>query len=166
MVKENDIVLFTPPSDTREWIGIVKKSWEKGRLVVCNLVDPDNVYELENVSNIRWVGDLFTLRYFLDFHFRALFWEKEGVMNKYLKTILDEMCKRVGADYGVVNSSDTWYWQFEWTPEQELDFRKWLVGYLMENKDARHYFGLHKNKKEIEEFAKVFVWNYGWKYND
>lgn len=87
-------------------------------------------------------------------------------MNKYLKKILEEMCKRVGADYGIVNSSDTWYLQFEWTPEQESDFEDWLKNYVWENADVRKYFGLPKDKKIVRKFAEGFVFEYGWTLKD
>jgi len=81
-------------------------------------------------------------------------------MSKYLKEILKEMCKRVGAKYDVVNSSEDWYLKYSWTKSQEDDFRNWLVNYLNNNKEARRSFNLLKDG--IENFADMFIFQYGW----
>jgi len=81
---------------------------------------------------------------------------------KHLKKILEEMCRRVGANYSVVNSSEDWYLKYSWTKSQENDFRNWLFNYLKNNKEARKSFGLLSDDKEIEKFVDMFIFQYGW----
>ena len=82
---------------------------------------------------------------------------------KHLSVILTEMCSRVGVEYKGID-----FKKHSWTQEQEDSFVEWLANYLRENKDARDTLMQYqtKNKRETLEFAKSFVWNYGWKIRE
>ena len=88
---------------------------------------------------------------------------------KHLSVILNEMCKRVDVDYKAMDfNKQGWFWKHSWRQEQEDSFVEWLANYLRENKDARDTLMQYqtKNKRETLEFAKSFVWNYGWKIRE
>ena len=85
----------------------------------------------------------------------------------YIK-IFEEMARRIGMkleDIKLVKDGDKWEWPFyryEWTEEEEADFRKWLKDYI------------YKHRKELElRYSKtiinrsvvpMFLLNYSWKY--
>ena len=84
-------------------------------------------------------------------------------MNQELKTILDEMCSRVGAK-DVNFEEDNWYLKHTWTMEEQDDFINWLANYLYENKEAREMFvNLRKVKRDCNKASNKFVLNYGWR---
>jgi hypothetical protein len=85
-------------------------------------------------------------------------------MSKHLQEILDTMCKVVGAK-DVNFKKDAWFMDYEWTEEQQEEFRKWLVSYLMENKEARQEIMEYprKHKPTIEKLSRYFIFNYGFK---
>lgn len=89
-------------------------------------------------------------------------------MTKHLKIILEEMCKRVGAEFSVVNSQDDWYMLYQWTKKQQENYENWLTNYLLNSKEARKELLTipYKNKKVVEGVARHFVDNYGWKINE
>ena len=76
------------------------------------------------------------------------------------------MCRRVGANFDKMDfKKENWFHMFEWTQKQENDFKKWLISYLFETKEARQELMSRpeKNKKHIEKVANYFICNYGWK---
>ena len=84
-----------------------------------------------------------------------------------LKTILTEMCQRVGADYATIDFQDEkWYHRYEWTQDEDIDFQKWLVDYLYNNTKARNEVMSVpiKRKSHLKKFANWFTFMYGWKY--
>jgi hypothetical protein len=85
-------------------------------------------------------------------------------MNKYLKEILDKMCLVVNAK-NVDFKKYNWFMDYEWTEDKQEEFRKWLVEYLMKNKEARQDLMKFptKNKKTIERCSQEFMFNYGFK---
>jgi len=84
-------------------------------------------------------------------------------MNQELKTILDEMCSRVGAK-DVNFEEDNWYLKHTWTEKEQDDFINWLANYLYENKEAREMFvNLRKVKRDCNKASNKFVLNYGWR---
>jgi len=88
-------------------------------------------------------------------------------MNKYLKEILIEMCKRVNAKYEDIDfKKEQWFLEYEWTNEEETSFINWLVDYMKQNKEARDTLMMfpRNNKRDLERFANSFIFNYGWKY--
>jgi len=91
------------------------------------------------------------------------------MMNENLVPILKKMCEMVGADYDKIDfKKDGWYWEYQWTKEQESEFQKWMVEYLMNNKGARDIL-MHwprKGKKLVTEAVKAFIWNHGWKVSE
>ena len=88
-------------------------------------------------------------------------------MNKYLKEILIEMCKRVNAKYEDIDfKKEQWFLEYEWTNEEEASFINWLVDYMKQNKEVRDTLMMfpRNNKRDLERFANSFIFNYGWKY--
>ena len=87
-------------------------------------------------------------------------------MNKYLRTILKEMSKRVDADFDSLEfTNPDWFRQCEWTEEEQNEFNKWLIKYLRDNTKARNELMSipSKNKVFLQKFADSFSFNYGWK---
>jgi len=88
-------------------------------------------------------------------------------MEEHLTFVLQEMCSRVSADFDSIDfKQSNWYTQYEWFVEEEAEFTEWLADYVYRNKDARRelttrYYRI--TKRDAREFAKQFVWNYGWK---
>lgn len=86
---------------------------------------------------------------------------------KYLKHIMKEMCRRVGADYDSIDFSEpNWYNKYEWTEQESDDFVDWLSKFFIKNKEARLDIldTESTNKKLIDEFCKMFAFNYGWRF--
>ena len=84
--------------------------------------------------------------------------------NKYLKKVLKEMCKRVGADYDKIDfKKDDWFSKYEWTEKEQDNFEGWLVGYLQRNKKAREKMMNIPAKAFSKKIAVNFIFAYGWK---
>jgi len=84
-------------------------------------------------------------------------------MNEELKTILDEMCSRVGARDINFEEND-WYLKYTWTEEEQDDFIKWLADFLHANSNARKLFNMIGNsKKQCKHGAMLFNLYFGWK---
>lgn len=81
---------------------------------------------------------------------------------EHTQEILAEMCKRVGVDAEMFDfDQKDWYWQHEWTLEEQDDFRKWLGKFLKKHK----YVGPGKKRGQdwgYYEAGKI-IFNYGWK---
>jgi hypothetical protein len=81
---------------------------------------------------------------------------KGEIDKKYFDLIATELCRRVGVGYpppNKINPQD-----YEWTQEEEDDFRKWLTKYLK----SRTMFKEMGNKY-IEKEVEWFIFQYGWK---
>lgn len=88
--------------------------------------------------------------------------------NKYLIVILKELCRRVGAKYEKIDfMKENWFREYEWTEDEETDFKKWLLDYLYNNAEARRELTTirRKNKKHCKSIADWFCFNHGWKYS-
>jgi hypothetical protein len=73
----------------------------------------------------------------------------------------------VGADFSKMDfKKQNWFHEFEWTEDSENDFKKWLISYLLENKEALAELMQwpRKDKKTLARVADEFVFQYGWKY--
>lgn len=91
----------------------------------------------------------------------------ETLEDRLLNKILEKMCSYVGADYKTIDRKYQWYLKYEWTKEQEDDFKQWLVKELS-NESLFTYLTGHyryhvKTKKFKERIADSFISNYGWK---
>jgi hypothetical protein len=92
-LKQYDIILFKVGKfDTynsiysgifkpSKWIGIVLNNkcekMSKSKKLVCNLIDPDDYFEPDQIGDIIKVGELKDLKYWLDFHYKILIEERE-----------------------------------------------------------------------------------------
>ena len=99
-------------------------------------------------------------------------------MDKQLKRILKKLCKMVSLDYSKVNfKSESWYYQAEWTEEQERKFVKWLTKKLYWNEkmyksisdfpfNRCSFFqkikGHKGRRKHAKDLASFFNCMYGW----
>ena len=88
-------------------------------------------------------------------------------MTKHTKIILEEMCKRIGVKYEDMDfKKPHWFWNFAWTQEQEDDFKKWIVSYLIGSYEARQELMEHPNLKDCDKVADEFIMQYGWKVKE
>lgn len=76
----------------------------------------------------------------------------EDVMHLCFK----EMFLRVGEIYPneELQKDKKWYMRHSWTVEQENNFRKWMIRFLMK--------GMRWSKKVSEKETSFFIFNYGW----
>ena len=74
------------------------------------------------------------------------------LQDPFLKECLTEMFNRVNAPLTININKDKWYYKYEWTEEQESDFKKWRVRKL-------------KGRINPEHTASMFLLNWGWKTN-
>ena len=82
-------------------------------------------------------------------------------MNKYLEEIISEMHRRVGEEFSLEELNKDLY---EWSEEEQDNFREWLVDYMYDNEKARNSLMNSTNSKErCREFADDFIFQYGWK---
>jgi len=91
-------------------------------------------------------------------------------MKKELKTVLKEMCDRVGADFEDIDfGNEKWFMKnHSWTEKEEEDFVKWFTDELMNNASLRKKFLKYprKNKKKCRKAAQWFCFEYGWRLKD
>lgn len=84
------------------------------------------------------------------------------VTEPHTSIILKEMFARVGANIeGFDFSKENWYWDYEWTEEEEKAFIDWVADYLVKNKLAHK--GSYRGKKYNLHQAEKIVHNYGWR---
>ncbi len=87
---------------------------------------------------------------------------KTDISLEHSHAIFREMCKRISVDVKTVDfGKKEWFLEYEWTSEEEDNFRKWLGEFLRKHK----YVG--KGKKRgmdwgYYEAGKILM-NYGWK---
>jgi hypothetical protein len=80
-----------------------------------------------------------------------------GITKHDLATILRKQCEAVGADYYSIDfKADKWYELYSWTEKEELDFSKWLTGFLKRRGDRMQ-------RKNPEKYIAWWLLCYGWK---
>lgn len=87
-------------------------------------------------------------------------------MNKYVTEILKKMCEMVDADYTTIDfTAPTWFWLYEWTTDQENEFKEWMYNYLKGSGEARKTVMEFPtiNKVRIIKVCDEFVNQFGWK---
>lgn len=93
---------------------------------------------------------------------------------KHIEIIIREMCRRVGADFDSLvftkthedmDVKEAWFMKHEWSEDEQDDFKKWLVEYLLNNAEARREImkSSDKNMKKLEAAAGWFIFAFGWK---
>jgi len=86
-------------------------------------------------------------------------------MKQHLEEILRKMCGFVGADFETINFKEKeWYLKYQWTAEQENEFKKWLYGYLKNHKKAQmELFETTLPPKLLKKEVELFILSYGWR---
>ena len=87
------------------------------------------------------------------------------VTDNHLHIILGNMCRYVEGNYWKIDfSSNQWFQEYTWDNEKEEHFKKWLTDYFYSMRAAQKEFYGRTNmkKKECENAAAEFVFNYGW----
>lgn len=90
-------------------------------------------------------------------------------MDAYLKTVVQEMLKRVGVDHwpGLkFFKMEDWYTLYEWTEKEQHAFEKWMIDYLYNSKDARTALCEvpRRTRKHLKRAVQEFTFCYGWKF--
>ena len=97
--------------------------------------------------------------------------EKEITLQKrrdlpHTKIIMKEMCKRVGADFQKIDFlKEGWYRQYQWSEEEQDDFKKWLIQYWKKTPKARQEILSFPNLIDnniLEKAASLFLLDFGW----
>ena len=90
-------------------------------------------------------------------------------IHKEVKRILAKQCEIVGVKYEDIDfTDDLWFFQRQWTKEQEAEFIDWMTEHLRTNKDVR---GVIMNipsrgRDMCKRTAEAFAFNFGWKYKE
>ena len=85
-----------------------------------------------------------------------------------MNVILANMCRYVEVNYWDVDfNKDNWFQDYKWSKETEDHFTKWLSEYFYGIKGAQKelYSRSSMRKKECEDAALGFVFQYGWSLN-
>ena len=87
-------------------------------------------------------------------------------MTKELRHVFEKMFSYVDVNMDDVDmTQDGWYTLYEWTPEQEEDFKIWFAKELKSNNELRKQAKLpyRPNKYMIEKTINSFILMWGWK---
>lgn len=90
-------------------------------------------------------------------------------IHEQVKIVLAQQCKIVGARYEDIDfNNDLWFFERQWTEEQESEFIEWLTNHLYNNLEARAAIMSlpSKNKSMCKRTAEAFAFNFGWKYKE
>jgi len=89
------------------------------------------------------------------------------IENESLIYVLKKMCSYVNVKYEDIDfKKDNWYWEYEWTQEQEQDFIEWLSNEIKTNNKIRKdmsSLSYRPSKKRSNTFATHFNMMFGWK---
>ena len=91
------------------------------------------------------------------------------MMHEQVKIVLAKQCEIVGAKYEDINfEDDLWFFERQWTKEQESEFIDWLTDHLRTNKEARVAIMKipSRTKSMCKRTAEAFAFNFGWKYSE
>lgn len=86
-------------------------------------------------------------------------------MEAEIEPILKKMCELVKADYDSINfKEDRWFMKYQWTSEQEKEFKVWFIEYLKKNKSSRKFLMKRPSthRKSLIKVVDEFLSNYGW----
>lgn len=87
-------------------------------------------------------------------------------MKNNLRTIYEEMAKRVGITINEIDFTDKeWFTKQKWTVRDEIDFKDWLIEFMENNPevvDEMEAEGIVR--RDIKEMAIDFVIFYGWDF--
>jgi hypothetical protein len=89
--------------------------------------------------------------------------------NNRVVSVLTEMLRRVDPECEEFDFTEPlWYRKYEWTVEEENDFKGWLIQQLKKDKELRHDL-LDVNSTKaivIRNAVNWFVFNYGWRIKE
>jgi hypothetical protein len=87
-------------------------------------------------------------------------------MTNKLRTVYEEMAKRVGITIDEIDFTDeNWFTTQKWTVREEIDFKNWLIEFMENNPevvDELEAEGIIR--RDIKEMAIDFVIFYGWDF--
>jgi len=90
-------------------------------------------------------------------------------MNKEIKYILEEMCRRINIPFNSIDfKSQGWFKKHSWTRKEEDDYVDWLYNQFWDNKELRILFmrDTRKIKNNIRSVVNEFVLTYGWRLKE
>ena len=88
------------------------------------------------------------------------------VKNKHLTKIMKKMFSMVKEKYTPeYPKQPDWFLNHTWSDKKQDAFKKWMVDYLYNNKEARNEIMEFpvKDKETIKQLVDFFVFSYGWK---
>lgn len=94
----------------------------------------------------------------------------EKRLKKELKKVLKKMCSYVDADVNKIDfKKEGWFKDYNWTIEQEEDFKQWFIKHLLKHKKMRYTLLRYPALNDITTIKKaveMFTANYGWTYKE
>ena len=90
-------------------------------------------------------------------------------MHEEVEIVLKKQCEIVGVKYEDVDfNNDLWFFEYQWTKDQESEFIEWLTNHLQTRKEARAIIMNmpSRNKSMCKRTAEAFAFNFGWKYKE
>lgn len=88
-------------------------------------------------------------------------------MNESQVYVFTKMCEMVNVNYDDIDfSKDGWYSEYEWTKEQEQEFRDWLENEIRTNNKVRKELTTlpyRPTKKRVKDVVSWFNMMWGWK---
>lgn len=88
-------------------------------------------------------------------------------MSESIIYVLKKMCSYVNVEYEDIDfTKNNWYWEYEWTKEEETDFIEWLTNEIKTNNNIRKELSTlpyRPSKKRCNTFANHFNMMFGWK---
>jgi hypothetical protein len=84
-------------------------------------------------------------------------------LSEGLQVLLKKMFDIVGAPYDL-ELTEGWYSKYQWTEEQEQEFKDFFMEFLTKNPLRKNVFHRHayRNKREREKTWAQFNLMYGW----
>lgn len=83
------------------------------------------------------------------------------IKSEHTQIILDKLLEAVNAPKDFDFSQKNWYWEYQWSKEQEEDFVKWLAEFLRDKKYV--ILKTYRGQDASIYQARKLVVNYGWK---
>lgn len=84
-----------------------------------------------------------------------------------LDSILKDLCEAVGANYYTMDFSENdWYMSYTWSFEDQKKFEEKLYTKIKKNPKLYSSLFLVSSGKKIKSSIQMFLFTYGWKYQN